>query len=52
MIAETMNAVVLTGHGGLDKLHIRSDYPTPKPGTDEVLIEVRACGLNLSLIHI
>ena len=46
MIAETMNAVDLTGHGGLDKLEILSDYPTPKPGAGEVLIEVRACGLN------
>ena len=46
MITETMNAVVLTGDGGLDKLEILSDYPTPKPGPGEVLIEVRACGLN------
>ena len=41
-----MNAVVLTGHGGLDKLEILSDYPTPTAGPGEVLIEVRACGLN------
>ena len=46
MITATMNAVVLTGHGGLDKLEILSDYPTPKAGPGEVLIEVRACGLN------
>ena len=29
MIAETMNAVVLTGHGGLDKVEILSDYLVP-----------------------
>ena len=29
MIAETMNAVVLTGHGGLDKLEVLSDYLVP-----------------------
>ena len=29
MIAETMNAVVLIGHGGLDKLEILSDYLAP-----------------------
>ncbi len=46
MITATMNAVVLTGHGGLDKLEILSDYPTPTAGPGEVLIEVRACGLN------
>ena len=46
MIPKTMNAVVLTGHGGLDKLEIRTDYPVPDVGSGEVLIEVRACGLN------
>ena len=29
MIAETKNAVVLIGHGGLDKLEILSDYLVP-----------------------
>ena len=46
MITATMNAAVLTGHGGLDKLEILSDYPIPTAGAGEVLIEVRACGLN------
>ena len=45
-IPATMRAVVLTGHGGLDKLEIRDDWPTPVPGPDEVLIRVGACGLN------
>jgi NADPH:quinone reductase-like Zn-dependent oxidoreductase len=41
-----MRAVLLTGHGGLDKLVYRSDVPVPKPGPGEVLIEVSACGMN------
>ncbi len=42
----TMRAVVLTAHGGLDKLEYREDWPTPTPGPGEVLIAVGACGLN------
>ena len=45
-IPETMRAVVLTGHGGIDKLEYRDDYPTPSPGAGEVLIQVAACGIN------
>jgi NADPH:quinone reductase-like Zn-dependent oxidoreductase len=41
-----MRGVVLTGHGGLDKLEYRSDLRVPAPGADEVLIEVSACGMN------
>ncbi len=44
-IPKTMKAVVLTGHGGLDKLEYR-DCPVPVPATDEVLLEVHACGMN------
>ncbi len=44
-IPKTMQAVVLTGHGGLDKLEYR-DCPVPVPATDEVLLEVHACGMN------
>ncbi|MGX9182105.1 alcohol dehydrogenase family protein [Mesorhizobium sp. BHbdii] len=42
----SMRAVILTGHGGLDKLEYREDWPVPTPGAGEVLIEVGACGLN------
>ncbi len=42
----TMNAFVLTGHGGLDVLEYRTDWPTPNAGPEEVLIKVGACGLN------
>lgn len=41
-----MRAVVLTGHGGLDRLVRRDDVPTPTPGAGEVLVRVGACGLN------
>jgi NADPH:quinone reductase-like Zn-dependent oxidoreductase len=44
-LPETMKAVVLTGHGGLDKLQYR-DCPLPLPAAAEVLIEVHACGMN------
>ncbi len=46
MAPATMHAVVLTGHGGLDKLEYRDDVPVPRPGPDEVLLEVSACGMN------
>ena len=45
-IPETMNAMVLTGHGGLDKLAWHPDWPVPTPGPGQVLIRVGACGLN------
>lgn len=41
-----MRGVVLTGHGGLDKLVYREDMPIPRPLAGEVLIRVAACGLN------
>ena len=46
IIPETMRAVVLTGHGGLDKLEYHHDWPTPAPEDGEVLVKVAACGLN------
>lgn len=42
----TMTAVLLTGHGGFEKLEYRRDVPVPVPGPDEVLIRVLACGVN------
>jgi NADPH:quinone reductase-like Zn-dependent oxidoreductase len=46
MLPTTMQAVLLVGHGGLDKLEVRDDVPVPEPGEGEVLIEVSACGMN------
>ncbi len=45
-MSETMEAVVLTGHGDLDKLEYHADWPRPVAGPGQVLIEVAACGLN------
>jgi NADPH:quinone reductase-like Zn-dependent oxidoreductase len=41
-----MQAVLLTGHGGPDKLEFRTDVPVPAPAPDEVLIKVGAAGVN------
>jgi len=41
-----MTAVLLTGHGGLDKLEYRTDVAVPRPDRGEVLIEVAAAGIN------
>ncbi len=38
--------MVLTGHGGLEKLEFHSDWPKPAVRSNEVLIRVQACGLN------
>jgi NADPH:quinone reductase-like Zn-dependent oxidoreductase len=46
VIPEKMRAMVLTGHGGLDKLEYREDWPVPKVGERDVLIKVGACGIN------
>ena len=45
-LPETMKAVVLTGHGGLDKLEWREDMPVPRPDAGEVLIRVGASAVN------
>ena len=41
-----MRAVLLTGHGGYDKLEVRRDIPVPIPQSGEVLIRVGAAGVN------
>lgn len=45
-LPSNMAAVLLTGHGGPEKLVYRSDVPVPSPAAGEVLIEVSACGMN------
>ncbi|KMW59338.1 Alcohol dehydrogenase [Candidatus Rhodobacter oscarellae] len=45
-IPTTMRAIVLTGHGGLDKLEYRTDWPVPQPAPHQVLIRVHATGMN------
>ncbi len=45
-IPEKMRAFVLHGHGDFEQLRLHSDWPTPKPSDGQVLIHVKACGLN------
>lgn len=45
-VPDTMAAVLLTGHGGFDKLAYRTDVRVPVPGKAEVLIRVGAAGVN------
>lgn len=40
-----MKALQLIAHGAPGKFALR-DLPEPKPGPDEVVVQVRACGLN------
>lgn len=50
-VPTVMSAVMLMGHGGIDRLVNRTDAPTPQPGTGEVLVRVGACGLNNTEIN-
>lgn len=45
-IPQTMRAFVLHGHGDFDQLRFHDDWPVPKPSRDQVLVQVKACGLN------
>jgi NADPH:quinone reductase-like Zn-dependent oxidoreductase len=40
-----MKAVQLTAHGAPGRLELR-DLPDPQPAADEVVVDVRACGVN------
>ncbi|WP_372612135.1 alcohol dehydrogenase catalytic domain-containing protein [Halomonas sp.] len=46
LLPDTMAAMLLTGHGGLDRLVYREDVPTPRPGPGEVLVRVTATAKN------
>src|SRR5260221_12927233 len=45
-VPATMSAVLLTEHGGPDKLVYRNDVAVPQRVAGEVLIRVTACGMN------
>ena len=45
-IPDTMRAIVLTGHGDMDKLEYHENWQTPEPDPGEVLVKVHACGMN------
>jgi NADPH:quinone reductase-like Zn-dependent oxidoreductase len=46
MIPDTMKAMLLTGHGGTEKLEYRDDVAVPRPGLGEVLVQVTAAAKN------
>ncbi len=45
-IPTTMRAMVTMGHGGIDQMVWHENWPTPQPSSTEVLVKVKACGLN------
>jgi len=45
-IPATMAAMLLTGHGGTNRLEYHEDVTTPRPGRDEVLVKVTATAKN------
>lgn len=45
-LPQQMTGVVLTGHGGPDKLEFRRDLAVPSPGPSDVIIRVGAAGVN------
>jgi len=45
MLPETMTVIEAKGHGGPDVL-VPAKRPVPAPGPGEVLIEVKAAGVN------
>ena len=45
-VPTTMAAMLLTGHGDVEKLHYREDAKTPMPGAGEVLVQVTATAKN------
>jgi len=47
---ETMRAIVLDGFGGLDSL-VYTDIPKPLPRDGEVVIKVKAFGINHAELH-
>jgi len=43
---DTMAAMLLTGHGGIEKLEYRKDVATPAPQAGQVLVQVTATAKN------
>ena len=41
-----MKAMVVREHGGLDRMNLESDFPDPKIGEGDVLVQVKAASLN------
>jgi NADPH:quinone reductase-like Zn-dependent oxidoreductase len=47
-----MRAVLLKGHGGFEQLEYRDDVAVPNPAAGEVLLRVRAAGVNNTDINL
>jgi NADPH:quinone reductase-like Zn-dependent oxidoreductase len=47
-----MRAVLLTGYGGVEQLVYREDVAVPRPGAQDVLLRVGACGINNTDINL
>ncbi len=45
-LPDRMCAMITIGHGDMDKMVWHDDWPRPEPGPGEVLLRVKACGLN------
>lgn len=45
-----MRAIVLDGFGGLDRL-VYTDIPKPEPKAGEVVIQIKAFGINHAEMH-
>ncbi|BBI63323.1 hypothetical protein HSBAA_46290 [Vreelandella sulfidaeris] len=45
-VPATMAAMLLTGHGDIEKLEYHQDVATPQPKTGEVLVQVTATAKN------
>jgi alcohol dehydrogenase len=41
-----MRAAAISAHGGVDQVRLRTDWPEPKAGPGQAVVEVKACGLN------
>jgi alcohol dehydrogenase len=41
-----MRAIAIAAHGGLEQVKLRPDWPEPKAGPGQAVVEVKACGLN------
>lgn len=46
VIPKTMKAMLLTGHGGVDKLEYADQVPVPEPAPGQVLVQVTATAKN------